>query len=80
MASTALEILQRTKAAIYPTPPPFSTHAYENNDFTSMMTKNACQNKQLTSRSLTGIRARSGEAGFPAFLDQLAPNPAERAE
>ena len=80
MASTALEILQRTKAAIYPTPPPFSTHAYENNDFTSMMTKNACQNKEPMSRSRTEIRVGSGEAGFSAFPDQLAPNPAERVE
>src|SRR5471030_615587 len=36
-------------AMIYPTPPPFSSHAYENNEVTSIMTGNASENKQLTS-------------------------------
>ena len=35
-------------ATIYPTPPPFSSHAYENNEVTSKKPKNAFQNKQLT--------------------------------
>jgi len=60
MASTALQTPQRPKSAIYPTPPPFSPHKYENNDVTSIMTKSACQNKQLTSRSLPGICVDSG--------------------
>jgi len=41
---------------IYPTPPPYSCHAYENNDVTSIMPRNTCENKQLTSQSLTEIR------------------------
>jgi len=61
MASTALQIPQRPKSATYPTPPPpFSPHAYENNEVTSIMTKNAHENKQLTSRSLPGICVDSG--------------------
>jgi hypothetical protein len=43
------------RTAIYPTPPPFSSHAFEKNDVTSIMTRNACQNKQLASPSPSGI-------------------------
>jgi hypothetical protein len=68
------------KGGDLPTPAPFSAHAYENNDVTSIMTMNACQNKQHTSRGLTEIRARSREAGFSAIPDRLAPNPAERVQ
>ena len=39
-------------AMIYPTPPPFSSHVYENNEVTSKKTNYACENKQLTSRTL----------------------------
>jgi hypothetical protein len=32
----------------YPTPPPLSSHAHENNNDTPKKAKNTCQNKQLT--------------------------------
>jgi hypothetical protein len=38
MASTAPQIPQLPQTAIYPTPPPLSCHAFENNDVTSIMT------------------------------------------
>jgi hypothetical protein len=40
---------------IYPSPPHFSPHAYENNEVTSIMTRSASENKQLTSQILSEI-------------------------
>jgi hypothetical protein len=55
MVTTTLEIPQfplSNLMTIYPTPPPFSSHVYENNEVTSKKTNYACENKQLTSRTL----------------------------
>jgi len=50
MASIEPQIPQRPQRAIHPTPPPLSCHTNENNDVTPVMTRNACQNKELKRR------------------------------
>ena len=50
MASIEPQIPQRPQRAIHPTPPPLSSHTNENNDVTPVMTRNACQNKELKRR------------------------------
>jgi hypothetical protein len=53
-AHNQLHGLQSTTNSAAPTdgdlphPSPLSCHAFENNEVTSIMTKNACENKQLT--------------------------------
>ena len=67
MVTTTLEIPQfplSNLMTIYPTPPPFSSHAFENNDVTSIMTRNACQNKELTSQTLSEIGYSCGCLGY----------------
>jgi hypothetical protein len=52
--------------AIYPTPLPLSSHAPENNRVTSKKAQTTCQNKELTSPSLSEIRRFA--PGMPQFL------------
>src|ERR1035438_3146446 len=66
MASTTLPIPQFPQSPCHrhrftPTPPPLSPPAFENNDVTSIMTRNTCENKQLTSPGLSFVKAHDSD-------------------
>ena len=66
--------------ASLPTPSPLSCHTYENNDVTSIMTQNACQNKQLRFRSLSEIRRKAAAKTIDkAYANECNPKPNRKA-